>query len=43
MEPIVLKRNIKAVREIGADPVIADNPRKKGKSCKIEPNELLKK
>ncbi len=24
-------------------PVIADNPRKKGKRCKIEPSELLRK
>jgi len=37
------KQNIKAVREMGAVPVIADNPRKKGKSRKIEPNELLRK
>jgi transposase len=37
------KRNIEAVRDMGAMPVIADNPRKKGKSCKIEPNELLRK
>src|SRR5665647_132679 len=37
------KRNIKAVRDMGAVPVIADNPRKKGKSRKIEPSELLKK
>ena len=37
------KRNIKAVRDMGAEPVIADNPRKKGKSRKIESSELLKK
>ena len=37
------KRNIQAVREMGAVPVIADNPRKKGKSRKIEPSELLRK
>jgi len=37
------KRNIKAVRDMGAVPVIADNPGKKGKSRKIEPSELLKK
>jgi transposase len=37
------KRNIKAVRGMGAVPVIADNPRKKGKSRKIEPSELRRK
>jgi transposase len=37
------KRNIKAVIEMGAVPVIADNPRKKGKSRKIEPNALLRR
>jgi transposase len=37
------KRNIRAVRDMGAVPVIADNPRKKGKSRKIEPCELLRK
>jgi hypothetical protein len=37
------KQNIKAVKDMGAVPVIADNPRKKGKSRKIEPNEILKK
>jgi transposase len=37
------KQNIKAVRDIGAVPVIADNPRKKGKSRKIKASELLKK
>jgi hypothetical protein len=36
------KRNFEAVRGIGAEPVIADNPRKKGKSRKLESNELLK-
>ena len=36
------KRNFEAVRDIGAEPVIADNPRKKGKSRKIESSELLK-
>jgi hypothetical protein len=36
------KRNVKAVRDIDAIPVIADNPRKKGKSRKIEPSELLR-
>jgi transposase len=37
------KQNIKAVRAMGAVPVIADNPRKKGKNRKIEPSELLRK
>ncbi len=37
------KRNIKAVIDMGAVPVIADNPRKKGKSRKIKPSELLRK
>ena len=37
------KRNVKAIIDMGAIPVIADNPRKKGKRCKIEPDELLKK
>jgi transposase len=36
------KRNTKAVMEIDAVPVIADNPRRKGKSRKIECCELLK-
>lgn len=36
------KNNFKAVRAINAVPVIADNPRKKGKSCKVEPDVLLK-
>jgi transposase len=36
------KQNIKAVKDIGAVPVIADNPRKKGKSRKIECSELLR-
>lgn len=37
------KQNIEAVKGIGAVAFIADNPRKKGKSRKIEPNEILKK
>jgi hypothetical protein len=37
------KQNIEAVKDIGAVAVIADNPRKKGKSSKVEPNELLKR
>ncbi len=37
------KRNINAVRDMGAVPVIADNPRKNGKSCKIESGMLLRK
>ena len=37
------KRNVAAVKDMGAVPVIADNPRKKGKRRKIEPSELLKK
>ncbi len=37
------KQNIKAIRDMGALPVIAANPRKKGKSCKIKPSELLRK
>jgi len=37
------KRNFNAVRDMGAVPFIADNPRKKGKSCKIKSSELLKK
>ena len=36
------KLNFKAVRAINAVPVIADNPRKKGKRCKIEVDMLLK-
>jgi hypothetical protein len=36
------KLNFKAVRAINAVPVIADNPRKKGKSRKIESDVLLK-
>ncbi len=36
------KANFKAVKAIGAKPVIADNPRKKGKSRKIESDILLK-
>lgn len=37
------KRNFNAVRNMGAVPIIADNPRKKGKSRKIEPSDLLRK
>lgn len=37
------KRNIEAVKDIGAVAFIADNPRKKGKSRKIAPSELLKR
>jgi transposase len=37
------KRNIEAVKDMGAVAFIADNPRKRGKSCKIECSELLKK
>jgi Transposase DDE domain/Transposase domain (DUF772) len=37
------KRNIEAIKEMGAVPFIADNPRKKGKSRKIEPSGLLRK
>jgi hypothetical protein len=36
------KANFKAVKAINAKPVIADNPRKKGKRCKIESDVLLK-
>jgi hypothetical protein len=36
------KINFKAIRAINAVPVIADNPRKKGKSRKIESDVLLK-
>ena len=36
------KANFKAVRGINAEPVIADNPRKKGKGRKVESCELLK-
>lgn len=36
------KRNIKAVEDIGAVPVIADNPRKRGKRNKLCCSELLK-
>ena len=36
------KRNIKAVKDIDAVPVIADNPRKKGKSRKIKSSWLLR-
>ena len=37
------KSNFKSVEATGAVAVIADNPRKKGKSCKIEPSEILMK
>lgn len=36
------KRNFRAIRDMGAVPVIADNPRRKGKSRKIELDVLLK-
>jgi transposase len=36
------KRNLKAVREMGAVPVIADNPRRRGKARKIECCALLR-
>jgi len=36
------KRNLKAVRDMGAVPVIADNPRRRGKGRKIECCELLR-
>lgn len=36
------KANFKAVRAINAIPVIADNPRRKGKRCKVEMDVLLK-
>jgi hypothetical protein len=36
------KANLRAVREINAKPVIADNPRKKGKRYKVESDVLLK-
>jgi hypothetical protein len=36
------KKNFKAVEEINAKPVIADNPRKKGKGRKTESDVLLK-
>jgi hypothetical protein len=42
MQVTVQKRNTMAVKEIDAEPVIADNPRRKGKSHKIECCELLK-
>lgn len=35
------KKNNKAVLDIAAKPVIADNPRKKGRSCKVGHSELL--
>lgn len=36
------RTNFKAVIAINAKPVIADNPRRKGKSCKIESDRLLR-
>jgi hypothetical protein len=36
------KANFKAVRAMNAIPVIADNPRRKGKRCKAEADVLLK-
>jgi transposase len=36
------KVNFQAVKDINAKPVIADNPRKKGKGCKVESCELLR-
>jgi len=36
------KRNLKAVRDMGAVPVIADNPRRRGKTRRIECCQLLK-
>jgi transposase len=36
------KRNLKAVKDMGAVPVIADNPRRRGKERKIECCELLR-
>lgn len=36
------KSNFRAVRDMGAVPVIADNPRRKGKACKLELDALLK-
>lgn len=37
------KRNLKAVRDMGAEPVIADNPRRRGKARKIGCSELLRR
>lgn len=37
------KRNFKAVRDMGAEPIIADNPRQRGKARKFECCELLKR
>jgi hypothetical protein len=37
------EQNFKAVRDMGAEPVIADNPRRRGKAHKIECCELLKR
>jgi hypothetical protein len=36
------RANFRAVKDINAKPVIADNPRKKGKGCKVESDVLLK-
>jgi len=36
-------RNFKAVKDLGAEPVIADNPRQRGKARKLECCELLKR
>lgn len=36
------KANFRAARAINAVPVIADNPRKKGKGCKVESDVLLR-
>jgi hypothetical protein len=36
------KRNFKAVEAINAKPIIADNPRKKGKGRKLESDEFLR-
>ena len=36
------KRNLKAVRDMGAEPVIADNPRRRGKARKFECCKLLR-
>jgi len=36
------KRNFSAIKAINAKPVIADNPRKRGKRCKVESDVLLR-
>ena len=36
------KANFRAVRAINAVPVIADNPRRKGRGCKVESDVLLR-